>query len=181
LLVERAGRRHLRCARIEALVMAVYVSCLELGARSSRKPTVSLSGIPTPVQMFPYNGCSGLLHDPWRRFIPGTTGKVLGVLARTHAELPIRRVAQLGGVSRDPRQHRDPPARFSRHRLPSGGGRRFLVKLERNETPRPWHCSPLADARSTAISQVSVNSPSQSSPRAGPGPCPGSGPFARRY
>jgi DNA-binding transcriptional regulator GbsR (MarR family) len=38
---------------------------------------------------------------PLEAVIPGTTGKVLGVLARTLAELPIRRVAQLGGVSRD--------------------------------------------------------------------------------
>jgi len=38
---------------------------------------------------------------PLEAVIPGTTGKVLGVLARTYAELPIRRVAQLGGVSRD--------------------------------------------------------------------------------
>ena len=38
---------------------------------------------------------------PLEAVIPGTAGKVLGVLARTHVELPIRRVAQLAGVSRD--------------------------------------------------------------------------------
>ena len=38
---------------------------------------------------------------PLEAIIPGTTGKVLGVLARTDAELPIRRVAQLARVSRD--------------------------------------------------------------------------------
>ena len=62
---------------------------------------------------------------PLEAVIPGTTGKVLGVLARTYAELPIRsRRAAWRRFTRS-RQHRDPPARCSRHRLPSGGGRRL--------------------------------------------------------
>ena len=91
---------------------------------------------------------------PLEAVIPGTTGKVLGVLARTHAELPIRRVAQLGGVSRD-------RASIEIRRLVFLGivSRRevagaSLVKLERTNAAAMALLA-LADARSTAISRLS--------------------------
>jgi predicted nucleotidyltransferase len=90
---------------------------------------------------------------PLEAVIPGTTGKVLGVLARTHAELPIRRVAQLGGVSRD-------RASIEIRRLVFLGivSRRevagaSLVKLERTNAAALALLA-LADARSTAISRL---------------------------
>jgi len=86
--------------------------------------------------------------------IPGTAGKVLGVLARTHAELPIRRVAQLASVSRD-------RASIEIRRLVALGvvSRRevagaSLVKLERMNSAA-LALLELADARSTAISRLS--------------------------
>jgi predicted nucleotidyltransferase len=91
---------------------------------------------------------------PLETVIPGTAGKVLGVLARTHAELPIRRVAQLGGVSRD-------RASIEIRRLVGLGvvSRRevagaSLVKLERTNAAALALLA-LADARSTAISRLS--------------------------
>jgi len=91
---------------------------------------------------------------PLEAVIPGTPGKVLGVLARTHAELPIRRVAQLAGVSRD-------RASIEIRRLVVLGivSRRevagaSLVKLERMNSPALALLA-LADARSTAISRLS--------------------------
>ena len=90
---------------------------------------------------------------PLEAVIPGTTGKVLGVLARTYAELPIRRVAQLGGVSRD-------RASIEIRRLVVLGivSRRevagaSLVKLERTNVAAVALLA-LADARSTAISRL---------------------------
>jgi len=90
---------------------------------------------------------------PLEAVIPGTAGKVLGVLARTHAELPIRRVAQLGGVSRD-------RASIEIRRLVFLGivSRRevagaSLVKLERTNAAALALLA-LADARSTAISRL---------------------------
>ena len=89
---------------------------------------------------------------PLEAVIPGTAGKVLGVLARTHTELPIRRVAQLGGVSRD-------RASIEIRRLVGLGvvSRRevagaSLVKLERTNAAALALLA-LADARSTAISR----------------------------
>jgi len=91
---------------------------------------------------------------PLEAVIPGTTGKVLGVLARTLAELPIRRVAQLGGVSRD-------RASIEIRRLVVLGivSRRevagaSLVKLERTNVAAVALLA-LADARSTAITRLS--------------------------
>jgi predicted nucleotidyltransferase len=91
---------------------------------------------------------------PLEAVIPGTAGKVLGVLARTHAELPIRRVAQLGGVSRD-------RASIEIRRLVFLGivSRRevagaSLVKLERTNAAAMALLA-LADARSTAIARLS--------------------------
>ena len=91
---------------------------------------------------------------PLEAVIPGTAGKVLGVLARTHAELPIRRVAQLGGVSRD-------RASIEIRRLVALGivSRRevagaSLVKLERKNAAASALLT-LADARATAISRLS--------------------------
>ena len=91
---------------------------------------------------------------PLEAVIPGTTGKVLGVLARTHAELPIRRVAQLADVSRD-------RASIEIRRLVVLGlvSRRevagaSLVKLERMNAATLALLA-LADARSTAISRLS--------------------------
>jgi predicted nucleotidyltransferase len=91
---------------------------------------------------------------PLEAVIPGTAGKVLGVLARTHAELPIRRVAQLGGVSRD-------RASIEIRRLVFLGivSRRevagaSLVKLERTNAAA-MALLVLADARSTAIARLS--------------------------
>ena len=91
---------------------------------------------------------------PLEAVIPGTAGKVLGVLARTHAELPIRRVAQLGGVSRD-------RASIEIRRLVVLGivSRRevagaSLVKLERMNAATLALLA-LADARSTAIARLS--------------------------
>jgi predicted nucleotidyltransferase len=79
---------------------------------------------------------------------------VLGVLARTHAELPIRRVAQLAGVSRD-------RASIEIRRLVVLGivSRRevagaSLVKLERTNAAALALLA-LADARSTAIARLS--------------------------
>jgi predicted nucleotidyltransferase len=91
---------------------------------------------------------------PLEAVIPGTAGKVLGVLARTHAELPIRRVAQLAGVSRD-------RASIEIRRLVVLGlvSRRevagaSLVKLERMNAATLALLA-LADARSTAIARLS--------------------------
>ena len=91
---------------------------------------------------------------PLEAVIPGTTGKVLGVLARTHAELPIRRVAQLAHVSRD-------RASVEIRRLVVLGivSRRevagaSLVKLERTNAAALALLA-LADARSTAIARLS--------------------------
>ncbi len=91
---------------------------------------------------------------PLEAVIPGTAGKVLGVLARTHAELPIRRVAQLAGVSRD-------RASIEIRRLVLLGivSRRevagaSLVKLERMNAAALALLA-LADARSTAIARLS--------------------------
>ena len=91
---------------------------------------------------------------PLEAVIPGTAGKVLGVLARTHAELPIRRVAQLAGVSRD-------RASIEIRRLVILGivSRRevagaSLVKLERTNAATSALLA-LADARSTAIARLS--------------------------
>jgi len=90
---------------------------------------------------------------PLEAVIPGTAGKVLGVLARTHVELPIRRVAQLAGVSRD-------RASIEIRRLVVLGvvSRRevagaSLVKLERTNAAALALLA-LADARSTAISRL---------------------------
>jgi predicted nucleotidyltransferase len=91
---------------------------------------------------------------PLEAVIPGTAGKVLGVLARTQAELPIRRVAQLAGVSRD-------RASIEVRRLVVLGivSRRevagaSLVKLERMNAAAMALLA-LADAHSTAISRLS--------------------------
>ena len=91
---------------------------------------------------------------PLEALIPGTPGKVLGVLARTPAELPIRRVAQLAGVSRD-------RASIDIRRLVILGivSRRevagaSLVKLERMNSAASALLA-LADARSMAISRLS--------------------------
>ena len=91
---------------------------------------------------------------PLEAVIPGTPGKVLGVLARTHAELPIRSVAQLAGVSRD-------RASIEIRRLVGLGivSRRevagaSLVKLERMNSAALALLA-LVDARSTAISRLS--------------------------
>jgi predicted nucleotidyltransferase len=91
---------------------------------------------------------------PLEAVIPGTAGKVLGVLARTHVELPIRRVALLAGVSRD-------RASIEIRRLVVLGivSRRevagaSLVKLERMNSAALALLG-LADARSTAISRLS--------------------------
>jgi predicted nucleotidyltransferase len=91
---------------------------------------------------------------PLEAVIPGTAGKVLGVLARTHAELPIRRVAQLAGVSRD-------RASIEIRRLVALGivSRRevagaSLVKIERTNAAASALLA-LADARATAISRLS--------------------------
>ena len=105
------------------------------------------------MPMFPYNG--GVDYSrPLEAVIPGTAGKVLGVLARTHAELPIRRVAQLAGVSRD-------RASIEIRRLVILGivSRRevagaSLVKLERTNAATSALLA-LADARSTAIARLS--------------------------
>jgi predicted nucleotidyltransferase len=91
---------------------------------------------------------------PLEAVIPGTAGKVLGVLVRTYAELPIRRVAQLAGVSRD-------RASIEIRRLVGLGivSRRevagaSLVKLERTNAAASALLA-LADARSTAIAGLS--------------------------
>ena len=90
---------------------------------------------------------------PLEAVIPGTAGKVLGVLARTHAELPIRRVALVAGVSRD-------RASIEIRRLVTLGivSRRevagaSLVKLERMNSAALALLA-LADARSAAISRL---------------------------
>ena len=91
---------------------------------------------------------------PLEAIIPGTTGKVLGVLARTDAELPIRRVAQLARVSRD-------RASIEIRRLVALGivSRRelagaSLVKLERMNAAALALLA-LADARLKALSRLS--------------------------
>jgi len=91
---------------------------------------------------------------PLEAVIPATAGKVLGVLARTHAELPIRRVALLAGVSRD-------RASIEIRRLVVLGivSRRevagaSLVKLERMNSAALALLA-LADARSTTTSRLS--------------------------
>ncbi len=91
---------------------------------------------------------------PLEAVIPGTAGKVLGVLVRTHAELPIRRVALLAHVSRD-------RASVEIRRLVVLGivSRRevagaSLVKLERTNAAALALLA-LADARSTAIARLS--------------------------
>ena len=90
---------------------------------------------------------------PLEAVISGTAGKVLGVLARTHAELPIRRIALLAGVSRD-------RASIEIRRLVVLGivSRRevagaSLVKLERTNAAALALLA-LADARSTAIARL---------------------------
>lgn len=90
---------------------------------------------------------------PLEAVIRGASGKVLGVLARTHAELPIRRVAQLAGVSRD-------RASIEIRRLVVLGivARRevagaSLVKLERMNIAATALLA-LADVRSTAIARL---------------------------
>jgi hypothetical protein len=87
---------------------------------------------------------------PLEAVIRGASGKVLGVLARTHAELPIRRVAQLAGVSCD-------RASIEIRRLVVLGivARRevagaSLIRLERTNIAATALLA-LADARSTAI------------------------------
>jgi predicted nucleotidyltransferase len=118
-------------------------------AGEARNP---LSDVPTPVPRFPYNGPVDYSR-PLEAVIPGTTGKVIGVLARTHAEVPIRRVAQLASVSRD-------RASIEIRRLVALGivSRRevagaSLVKLERTNAAALALLA-LANARSTAIARL---------------------------
>jgi predicted nucleotidyltransferase len=103
--------------------------------------------------MFPYNGPVDYSR-PLEAVIPGTAGRVLGVLARTLAELPIRRVAQLASVSRD-------RASVEIRRLVALGivsrrevGGASLVKLERTNAATLALLA-LADARSMAIARLS--------------------------
>ena len=103
--------------------------------------------------MFPYNGPVDYSR-PLEAVIPGTAGRVLGVLARTLAELPIRRVAQLASVSHD-------RASVEIRRLVALGivsrrevGGASLVKLERTNAATLALLA-LADARSMAIARLS--------------------------
>ena len=132
--------------------MVLYVSCSNSGL-GAEKPTAHCRVYRHQCRCFP-TMIPVDYSRPLEAVIPGTAGKVLGVLARTHAELPIRRVAQLGGVSRD-------RASIEIRRLVVLGivSRRevagaSLVKLERMNAATLALLA-LADARSTAISRLS--------------------------
>jgi len=123
------------------------------GGSELERPVNPLSGRPTLTPMFPYNGPVDYSR-PLEAVIPGTAGRVLGVLARTLAELPIRRVAQLASVSRD-------RASVEIRRLVALGivsrrevGGASLVKLERTNAATLALLA-LADARSMAIARLS--------------------------
>jgi predicted nucleotidyltransferase len=90
---------------------------------------------------------------PIEAVIPGTTGKVLGVLARTEVELPILRVAALAQVSRHRASvvvaHLTELGIVSRREVAGAS----LVRLER-ESVAAAALAALADVRTSALDRL---------------------------